>query len=185
MIRTTNLDYAIMGLLEQGAKTGYVIRQVFEQTALGNYSSSPGSIYPALKKLEKAGLIEKCLPPGEKKSQFELTATGKDKLQQWLEAPFSGENIGKQLGEALLKFAFMETLVDLKKRLQFLQQLIDRLEEAVAELETFRKAYADTLSLHGMLALENGIEGQKAQLRWAKYAYQTLKTGSNQDQNGS
>ena len=29
-----------------------------KETALGNYSSSPGAIYPALARLEKQGLIE-------------------------------------------------------------------------------------------------------------------------------
>lgn len=175
MTRTTNLDYAILGLLEQGAKTGYVIRQVFEQTALGNYSSSPGSIYPALKKLEKAGYIEKCLPPGEKKRQFELTAKGKDKLLEWLSAPLPEEDISKHLGEVLLKFAFMESLLPLDKRLTFLAQLAERIEKSLVWLTTIHSDYSDTMSLHSKLALENGIEGQKAHLRWAKHAYKTLQ----------
>lgn len=175
MTRTTNLDYAILGLLEQGAKTGYAIRQVFEQTALGNYSSSPGSIYPALKKLEKAGFIKKCLPPGEKKRQFELTATGKDKLLEWLNAPFPEEDISKHLGEVLLKFAFMENLLPLDKRLQFLANLSERIEQSLDWLSTIHRDYSHTMSLHSKLALENGIEGQKAHLRWAKHAFKTLK----------
>ena len=175
MTRTTNLDYAILGLLEQGAKTGYAIRQVFEQTALGNYSSSPGSIYPALKKLEKAGFIEKCLPPGEKKRQFELTAQGKDQLLDWLHAPFPEEDISKHLSEVLLKFAFMETLLPLDKRLQFLIHLAERIEQSLVWLKTIHGDYSHTMSLHSKLALENGIEGQKAHLRWAKHAYKTLK----------
>jgi len=179
MIRITNLDYAIMGLLEQGAKTGYVIRQVFEQTALGNYSSSPGSIYPALKKLEKAGFIEKCLPPGEKKRQFELTAKGKDQLLEWLNASLPEEDISKHLGEVLLKFAFMETLLPLDKRLAFLADLAKRIERSLDWLTTIHRDYSNTMSLHSQLALENGIEGQKAHLRWAKHAYKTLKASKN------
>ncbi|MBX2872945.1 MAG: PadR family transcriptional regulator [Saprospiraceae bacterium] len=176
MTRTTNLDYAILGLLEQGAKTGYAIRQVFEQTALGNYSSSPGSIYPALRKLEKVGYIEKCLPPGEKKRQFELTAAGKDKLLEWLNAPLPEEDISKHLGEVLLKFAFMENLLALDKRLHFLSDLAERIEQSLDWLNTIHRDYSHTMSLHSKLALENGIEGQKAHLRWAKHAYQALLT---------
>ncbi|MBX2878146.1 MAG: PadR family transcriptional regulator, partial [Saprospiraceae bacterium] len=47
----TRLDYAIMGLLIGGPLSGYQIRQIFETSEMGNYSSSPGSIYPALKRL--------------------------------------------------------------------------------------------------------------------------------------
>lgn len=174
MLKITNLDYAILGLLEQGAKTGYVIRQVFEQTALGNYSSSPGSIYPALKKLEKARLVAKHLPPGEKKGRFELTARGQEKLLQWLAIPLSGEDTGKRMDAVLLKFAFMENLLGLEARLQFLQDLALQLTHQIAGLEAFHRDQAGQLSLHSRLALENGIEGQKAHLRWAKHAYQTL-----------
>ncbi len=175
MPRTTNLDYAILGLLEQEAKTGYAIRQVFEQTALGNYSSSPGSIYPALKKLEKAKFIEKCLRLGEKKRQFELTAKGRDQLLEWLNAPFPEEDISKHLGEVLLKFAFMENLLPLDKRLAFLADLAERIEKSLDWLTTIHRDYSHTMSLHSKLAMENGIEGQKAHLRWAKHAHKTLR----------
>ena len=36
--------------------SGYDLRKVFEETALGNYSSSPGAIYPALSRLEQQGI---------------------------------------------------------------------------------------------------------------------------------
>jgi len=47
----TVLGYALLGLLQQKAQSGYELRKVFAETAMGNYSSSPGAIYPALERL--------------------------------------------------------------------------------------------------------------------------------------
>jgi len=52
-IKHTLLDYAILGLIQDHALSGYAIRKMFEETALGHYSSSPGTIYPALNRLQK------------------------------------------------------------------------------------------------------------------------------------
>ncbi|MEZ5039571.1 MAG: PadR family transcriptional regulator [Saprospiraceae bacterium] len=173
--RITALDYAIMGLLQEGAKTGYVIRQVFEQTALGTYSSSPGSIYPALKKLEKRALvIKKALAKGDKE-QFVLLPAGKTALLAWLNSELQKEDIEKHMTEVLLKFAFMETLLSKKKRIDFLKNLAALLEEHIHELKTFHQMHTDLLSLHGRLALENGIEGQAAHLRWTRHAIKEIR----------
>ena len=59
IIKPTLLDYAILGLIQDRPLSGYAIRKLFEETALGNYSSSPGTIYPALKRLQKLELISK------------------------------------------------------------------------------------------------------------------------------
>ncbi len=175
MTRITTLDYAIMGLLQQGAKTGYVIRQVFEQTALGSYSSSPGTIYPALKKLERTGHVQKkALKEGEKE-QFVLQAKGLEALSDWLKKGLSQEVIDKRMNEVLLKFAFMEDLLSKEERLHFLKELSRYLQESLDQLQLFHQTQGQHLALHGRLALENGIAGQKAHLRWAKHAYQVIE----------
>ena len=175
MTRITTLDYAIMGLLQQGAKTGYAIRQVFEQTALGSYSSSPGTIYPALKKLEKTGHVhKKALKEGEKE-QFVLQNKGLEALSDWLKSDISEEVVDKRMNEVLLKFAFMEDLLSKEERLYFLQELSRYLQESLQKLKLFDQMQGPSLTLHGRLALENGIEGQKAHLRWAKYAHQAIE----------
>lgn len=178
MIRITTLDYAIMGLLHQGAKTGYAIRLIFEQTALGSYSSSPGTIYPALKKLERTGHVQKKALKEGGKAQFFLLDKGLEVLHQWLKNDLSEEVIDKRMNEVLLKFAFMEELLDKEERLYFLEELSRYLQKSLDQLQLFHQTQGQNLALHGRLALENGIEGQKAHLRWAKYAYQAIKTST-------
>jgi DNA-binding PadR family transcriptional regulator len=52
LLTITTLGYALLGLIRAEPRTGYALRMVFETTPMGSYSSSPGSIYPALKSLE-------------------------------------------------------------------------------------------------------------------------------------
>jgi len=51
------LDYALLGLLNKRPAAGYALRRLFQTTPLGVYSDSPGSIYPALRRLHRLGLV--------------------------------------------------------------------------------------------------------------------------------
>ena len=97
----TPLSYALLGLVRMQPRSGYALRKVFETTPLGGYSSSPGSIYPALKSLEKAGLLETQGPASHGKGLYHLTPQGERALETWLAAPIG------DLGEAMLRFAFL------------------------------------------------------------------------------
>ena len=83
MSAPTNLGFALLGLVHKEPMSGYDLRKVFAETALGNYSSSPGAIYPALARLEKQGLIigkedrSKSLRP---KKLYRPSAKGEDAL---------------------------------------------------------------------------------------------------------
>ena len=52
------LELALMGLLSQQDRSGYDLLNIFSQTAMGGFSSSPGAIYPALKRLARAKSIK-------------------------------------------------------------------------------------------------------------------------------
>ena len=56
-IISSPLELAILGLLWQQPRSGYDLLKLFTETAMGGYSSSPGAIYPALKRLARHGSI--------------------------------------------------------------------------------------------------------------------------------
>lgn len=167
----TPLDYAILGLLKNEPMTGYAIRKVFETSAMGNYSSSPGAIYPALKRLQQLTLVEK-LPA---KKGFQLTEKGKEQLIVWLVQPISQEAVAKRLDTLLLRFAFMEGLIPLARQIQFISELIKNLTTVESDLSNFYQANQLTLPINGQLAIENGLEVYRAHLRWAKKAKKRLQ----------
>ena len=75
----STLSLAILGLISQRPLTGYDLRKVFLTTPLGHFSSSPGAIYPALKRIEEAGWIRSVAAEGQTRRQrvvYEITDRG-------------------------------------------------------------------------------------------------------------
>ena len=77
----SELELRILGLIREAARSGYDLRK-----ALG---ASPGSIYPAVKRLAAAGLIEgRAEGTGaRKKETFHATASGRRALKDGLDLP--------------------------------------------------------------------------------------------------
>ena len=171
--KPTHLGYALLGLVHDKARSGYDLRKVFAETALGNYSSSPGAIYPALARLEKQGLVEgredhtKRLRP---KKLYRPTALGRRVFRAWLKAEISQDDVSRRLDELMLRFAFHATLDDDRATHAFLVALAEKLGAYVAVLETQAQKLQHKASRHARLALEAGIEQYRAAARWAQKA---------------
>jgi len=173
--KTTSLDYAILGLIHQEPQSGYGIRKAFETTALGNYSGSPGAIYPALKRLQKLGLIIKSTYGANNKSKFVPTEAGRSALRKWLLQPLEINDVAKNLDELLLRFAFMDNLLNKEEKLSFLLSLQELLKAYITELKEYHKNTEGHLPVHGRLAFEYGIASYQTTLRWSIKALQTIK----------
>jgi len=103
IIKPTLLDYAILGLIQDQPLSGYAIRKLFEETELGHYSSSPGTIYPALNRLQKLKLVEKSKQKETTKTRFEITQAGVLSLKKWFLQPIEKKEM---LKEKLMSFCF-------------------------------------------------------------------------------
>jgi DNA-binding PadR family transcriptional regulator len=175
----TTLGYAILGLLHSGERSGYALMKVFRDTALGRFSASPGAIYPALKSLEKADWIAARETGGgeiKRRNVFRPTRKGRTRFRRWLEVPGSEEDVSKRMEIVMLRFSLMEGVSDQASCLAFLADTRDQLEVHRANLRAQRKTLDGTLSLHGRLALDAGIEVYGAWLRWSKVALEKLES---------
>lgn len=169
-IKPTLIDFAILGLLQEEPLTGYGIRKLFEETALGNYSSSPGTIYPALKRLQKGTLIESVVQKTSSKSSFQITKNGILMLKNWFLKPIEKVEVEKKMDELLLRFAFMEKLIDKDHRINYLKSLSTILDLYIIELEAYYKMESEKMPLHGKLAFQYGIDSNKTALKWCEKA---------------
>lgn len=174
VIKPTLLDFAILGLIQEKPLSGYGIRKVFEETAMGNYSNSPGTIYPAIKRLEKFELVQKITQKDAAKTGFQITKKGLLQLKKWLVQPIEKREVEKKTEELLLRFAFMETLVDKKQKLIFLHSFHDLLKTYIQDLQAYYSQESNQMPLHGRLAFQHGIESSKTTLKWCKKAIKTL-----------
>lgn len=164
----TVLDFAILGLLKKEHLSGYQIRKVFEETAMGNYSSSPGSIYPALKRMQQLDFIEQNLNKSSGKTQFTITPKGLGALKEWILTPLTLTDVQKRLDEVLLRFAFMDDLVNNDQVLVFLNSFIEFVQLHLADLTEYLQSTEQQMPFYGKLAVEHGIQTLKATLSWSK-----------------
>ena len=80
----------LLSLLEQQPMYGYQIAKVLEARSEGYFKFKEGTLYPALHRLEKSGLIAgkwQLLPNGRQRRYYSITAKGVAKLalerSQW------------------------------------------------------------------------------------------------------
>jgi DNA-binding PadR family transcriptional regulator len=173
--KPTSLDYAILGLIHQQPQTGYGIRKAFDTTALGNYSSSPGVIYPALNRLQELGLVVNSVKDNEKKSMFRCTKEGVSTLKSWLLKPIEVRDIAKNLNDLFLRFAFMENLLNKEAQLGFLSSFQDILKTYIKSLQEYHKREYEVMPLNARLAFEHGIASYTTTLKWCGKTISTLK----------
>lgn len=165
------LSLAILGLLSSQALSGYDLRKVFTATAMKHFSASPGAIYPALRRLEAAGLIR-----GEVEKQdtlrprkvYRLTPAGLELLKTFLSQPVREEDIIWRMDELALRFTFMCELVGKEKTLIFLREYLSQTEAYVRVLENELKVLEKDMPFCARASFEQGLETYRANARWAK-----------------
>ena len=175
MATSSTLEMALLGLLGQKPQSGYDLRKTFATTAMRHYSDSPGSIYPALRRLEARGWIASANKDAgkdtRKRQEFALTDAGKMALVDWLEQEVNREGVTFKLQELLLRFAFMDGNVPRSTTIRFLDQFSRELGIYLGELRAQLERTSAKASLHtGLLAFELGIKGMETQLAWAQEA---------------
>lgn len=181
----STLEFALAGLLRFQPQSGYDLRKSFATTALRHFSDSPGSIYPALKRLQVRSWIEVDTaaapnPPSARgRTVYRITGQGTDALLAWLTLPVTRDDIIWRSQELMLRFAFFDGNIPRAATLRFLDQFIQALAAYLAELGPGFERMAAAGPVHtGLLAFQSGIEGMEAQLTWARRARALLAENS-------
>src|SRR5712671_6658806 len=96
-----NLDLLLLSVLSAGPAHGYVIISALRERSEGTFDLPEGTVYPALHRLEEAGLLASAwdVVSGRRRRIYRLTPAGEAALaeqsQQWSE--FSG-SVARVLG---------------------------------------------------------------------------------------
>lgn len=96
-----HLDGLLLAVLESGPLHGYAVIEALQTRSGGELDLPTGTVYPALRRLEEAGLTQSdwSTVSGRRRRTYALTAAGRRELQgeraEWLR--FSG-TIGSVLG---------------------------------------------------------------------------------------
>jgi|SRR5579862_8899620 len=172
-----SLGYALLGLLQKPS-SGYDLRKVFSSTSMKTYSDSPGAIYPALARLEKAGLIRGSIEEGSglrRRQLFRLTRKGLSELRHWITRPVTREDLVWGQQEIMLRFAFCETAVGSTAAVELLQSLETALQAYVAALHEELQQIKSAMPASARLAFECGIRANQCFLEWTLHALATYE----------
>ena len=157
-------DYVVLGMVRQGARSGYAIKRAVELSIRFFWTISQVQIYPSLSRLERAGLLK-----GESESSgrrrrrtFTLTHSGEVALQEWLRRdepiPFELRDIG------LVKLYFADA-IDHNEAQALLAMMQRRSEERVVNLRSIVRAAESVArqgNVHPLLTLRIGIAFHQA-----------------------
>jgi DNA-binding PadR family transcriptional regulator len=173
-----SLDLALMGLLWQQPRSGYDLLKVFAETAIGGFSSSPGAVYPALKRLERAGRIRGTIESRttlRPRRVYRLTAAGTAALKQELRRSVTHDDVVRDADGVLLRFGFAGEVLGGKEAIRILEQYADEIAAYLPELKAQLAALPREAGPYGAYALQHGIDMYAADARWARKVIQDLK----------
>jgi DNA-binding PadR family transcriptional regulator len=159
--------YVILGMIGLGpdAPTGYDIKNAVDRSARFFWNASYGQIYPELRRLERAGLVEGRSVPsgGRKRREFQLTPKGREELLSWLAQP---AEMPQLRDESLLKLFFSDAL-PLEKALETLRRRREGHEEFLAFLRELDARSGDDSSFAN-LVLRYGIAYAEFNVEWCE-----------------
>jgi DNA-binding PadR family transcriptional regulator len=149
-------------------RSGYDVRRLFQTTPVAIFSDSPGAIYPALVRLERAGLLESnAQPSGRARRVYRRTAAGEAALAEWLLAPIHCETVERRPQEIELRYVMIAAQLGGAEAARFLDEAGLAFSRRVAELEAFTAANRD---MHGpsLDAVDLGIRLFRTRLEWCR-----------------
>jgi DNA-binding PadR family transcriptional regulator len=79
-----HLDTMLLAALRDGSAHGYALVRLLEQRSDGVFVLGEGTIYPALRRLERTGLLQsgETVVDGRTRRTYELTRAGREALSE-------------------------------------------------------------------------------------------------------
>jgi DNA-binding PadR family transcriptional regulator len=173
----TPLRGALLGLINEQPRSGYDLRRVFAATPMGHFSDSPGAIYPALRRLRAAKLVESSVEGKETlrpREVFRLTPAGLAALRAWAASPPTRDDIIAGVDRVLLRFVLTYSSAGPEAARRFLDHFEPTLVAYADEVREFYRGAAPSMHLGARLGLENGIDTFDTHLRWCRRARRAL-----------
>jgi DNA-binding PadR family transcriptional regulator len=163
------LDMAILGLLREGPMHGYELKQ--RLVGLGFWRISFGSVYPALRRLDKAGWVE-VSPGASRRKEYRITAEGKEHFQQILEDEASEVENTNAFQVRLAFFRYMEP----ETRIGFLERRKAVLRERIATARGSLRKTADRIDHYTHALMEHGVHAAEADVAWIDELIESERT---------
>jgi DNA-binding PadR family transcriptional regulator len=151
-----NIQNVILGFLMDEPMSGYDIKRQFELSVTNFFEATLSGIYPALRKMEKDGLIHKevVIQEGKpNKNVFSITDFGKQAFLNYLCSPTQATVIHSDI----LVRIFFGKFATREQTREWILDEFDRTDENYQKLCKTKETYQDHLSQFEFMTLEYGI----------------------------
>ncbi len=158
--------YVILGMVSREPRSGYEIKAVVDNTTRFFWAASYGQIYPELKRLSEAGLVEgiDASTGDRKRTRYAIASDGEAELKDWLRKPPETVEMRE---EGLLKLFFSGALkpAEAVETLRSMRRRRLELTERLRSMEPEKKEMEDPFPL---MVLRAGIEFNEWFAEWCE-----------------
>jgi PadR family transcriptional regulator, regulatory protein AphA len=179
------LGCAILELLARQASSGYDLKKRFTSSLAFGWHAHDSQIYPELRRLEQAGLVnarEEIGSGGPRRRVYALTDAGWDALLDWLRSPLDDSH---QKSELILR-VWAADLVPPERMRELLVEVEEQARGQILEMVAIRnriqerygppEVASDSRQVGVLLCLDHDIQLLRAKLAWVERAQNVIQT---------
>lgn len=173
-------SHVVLGLLSLGPGSGYDLKALVDRSTRYFWAASYGQIYPELRRLAAAGLIEgESAPTGARaRTIYRLTPAGGRALRAWLATPEAGVEVRD---EGLLKLFFAGALGTSEGLREKVAAIRVQFEATLGQLRAIEAATVVEGSPATRLVLDYGLTLHGCVVRWCEEAEARLAAGEHSE----
>jgi len=159
------LELAILGLLKEQTMHGYQLSKRLADTLGAFWKVSYGSLYPALKRLEREGAVESVFPRdevGRRKNVYRVTEKGEELFYELLQeaGQESWEDNRFRVRLAFFKYLKPDT------RLRLLEKRRAYLEDRLSAIKTSLRGARERIDNYTLSLMEHGQAATQQDIAW-------------------
>jgi len=174
----SDLEHTMLGIVfKRGPCTPYIVAREFINSPSSHWRGSAGSVYPAITRLHRLGLLKKTAGKslGRRCSLFSLSPKGLKQLQSWLTPPLP-ESAASITFDPLRTRSFFLTVLSPELQLAFLHDAEKQLQSQIPVLKAECQKYRETGDWYSEQAQVGGLIVAEARLDWVRQYRRALQT---------
>jgi DNA-binding PadR family transcriptional regulator len=159
------LELAILGLLKESSMHGYQLKKRLSETLGSFWQVSYGSLYPALKRLQKQGAVEIAFRQEDvarRKNVYRITSQGEETFRELLER--AGHEASQDSGFSV-RLAFFQYLKP-ETRIRLLERRRTFLEGRGSDLKQSLQTYRERIDGYTLSLMNHQLASTEADIRW-------------------
>jgi DNA-binding PadR family transcriptional regulator len=159
------LEMAILGLLKDRAMHGYQLKKHLADTLGSFWQVSYGSLYPALKRLQRRGAVEMIFPKdelGRRKNVYRITPVGEELFAELLER--AGQEAAEDNGFSV-RLTFFKYLKP-ESRIRLLERRRAFLEGRGSGLKQSLQRYRERIDNYTLSLMNHELRTTEDDIRW-------------------